>query len=205
MPILFGSSIYRSMQFAVFDATYTKYREDPFWSKPVGFGPGRWVFLAAVLAGTARATLECPFEYIKVRGQTGASWELWHIYKGFDVCVPRNIGLLAVFFTVLDFYRRKTTFMEHKTGQFFATGVASVASFAAIWPFEFLKNQAQSEQTALGTNIRERLRLIYNTYGVTGIYRGFLPGAGSIFFRNGASMVVMQFLQKELSRRGFRE
>jgi hypothetical protein len=53
--------------------------------------------------------------------------------------------------------------------------------------------------------MRERLRTIRQKYGILGIYRGFLPGAGSIFLRNGASMILMQAAQKYLTDNGYRD
>ena len=74
VPILLGSMMYRSMQFAVMEACYTRYRDHSFWSKDIALGVQRWVVLAGLLGGVGRATLECPFEYTKVRRQTNASW-----------------------------------------------------------------------------------------------------------------------------------
>lgn len=99
-----------------------------------------------VCAGIFRAIVECPFEYSKVRGQTNQKWKLSEIYKGFEVNLVRNIGLLGSFICMLDVCRRKTNYMETKVGQFFATGVMTSCAFVIIWPFEFLKNQIQAEK-----------------------------------------------------------
>ena len=56
------------------------------------------------------------------------------------------MGLLGSFICMLDVCRRKTTFMDTKLGQFFATGCMTSAAFWLIWPFEFLKNQIQAEK-----------------------------------------------------------
>jgi solute carrier family 25 (mitochondrial carnitine/acylcarnitine transporter), member 20/29 len=84
--------------------------------------------------------MECPFEYAKVRRQTGQSWQFSHIYKGFLVVNVRNAGLLTSFFIMLDSLRRNTKAFETKFGQFLATGTAACLSFWFIWPFEFIKN-----------------------------------------------------------------
>ena len=157
-------------------------------------------------AGVFRAIVECPFEYSKVRGQTNQKWLFSEVYKGFDVVLVRNMGLLGYFICVLDLCRRKTTFMDTKLGQFFATGFMTSSAFWLMWPFEFLKNQIQAEKgSEFGTTNREKIRNIVRTHGVLGIYRGIFPGTISIFTRNGASMVVMQGAQKQLTKMGFRD
>ena len=107
------------------------------------------------------------------------------------------MGLLGYFICVLDLCRRKTSFMDTKVGQFFATGIMTSSAFWLMWPFEFLKNQIQAEKAnEFGKTNSEKIRNIVRTHGVLGIYRGILPGTISIFTRNGASMVVMQGAQK---------
>ena len=42
-------------------------------------------------------------------------------------------------------------------------------------------------------------------YGILiGLFQGSLPGLGSVFFRNGTSMIVMLNVQKFLTQLGFR-
>ena len=67
-------------------------------------------------AGAFRAVIECPFEYSKVRGQTGQSWKYNEVYKGFGVILLRNVGLLTSFICMLDLCRRHTSFMDTKHG-----------------------------------------------------------------------------------------
>jgi hypothetical protein len=74
VPMFIGSIMYRSLQFAVFDACYTKYKDNSFWNQPIVLGVQRWVVLAGVVGGVCRAVLECPFEYTKVRRQTNLNW-----------------------------------------------------------------------------------------------------------------------------------
>lgn len=68
-----GSLVFRSAQFAVYEAFYTKWEKNEFWMQTV---PGTGgvelrVFGAGWLSGTVRSGLECPFEYVKVKRQTG--------------------------------------------------------------------------------------------------------------------------------------
>mmetsp|Transcript_43756 Transcript_43756/g.31896 ORF Transcript_43756/g.31896 Transcript_43756/m.31896 type:complete len:132 (+) Transcript_43756:452-847(+) len=128
-----------------------------------------------------------------------------HIYKGFWVMNIRNSGLLVIFFSLLDSVRRHTNLFNHKVGQFFGTGTCSCLCFWAIWPFEFLKNQIQSENAQFEGSITERFKNIIRTHGPLGIYRGLLAGSLSIFIRNGCAMIVMQWAQKKLTEMGFRD
>ena len=41
------------------------------------------VIAGGVTGATVRALVECPFEYAKVKGQTGQVWKYADIYKGF--------------------------------------------------------------------------------------------------------------------------
>jgi len=73
-------------------------------------------------------------------------------------------------------------------------------------PFETLKNQLQAGtavngKTGSAVTLRERIRSLG---GLTGLYRGILPGSISVFARNGAAMIVMQWAHREVSRRGWR-
>ena len=78
-PPFIGSVVYRSCQFTVYEAFYTKsttYKEGPLRAFLLGEIPwtgglqGR-VVVGGVLAASARALIECPFEYAKVKRQTG--------------------------------------------------------------------------------------------------------------------------------------
>jgi solute carrier family 25 carnitine/acylcarnitine transporter 20/29 len=93
------------------------------------------------------------------------------------VTLLRNAGLLVSFFVFLDSWRRHTKAFETKTGQFFATGLSSCMAFWLIWPFEFLKNQIQAENSAFGNTISERVRNILKVHGPLGMYRGLLAGS----------------------------
>ena len=81
--------------------------------------------------------------------------------------------------------------MDSKLGQFFASGSSAANGFFIIWPFEVMKNLAQAETKGVGSSNMDRARFVMKTYGPTGFYRGFVPGAGSVFIRNGAAMIVM--------------
>lgn len=51
----------------------------------------------------------------------------------------------------------------------------------------------------------ERSAYIYRTQGIQGFWRGYIPGGQSVFFRNGAAMIVMNKAQKKLTTMGLRD
>ena len=72
-PPFFGSVIYRSAQFSVFEAVYTKFEKNKALCQEIPYTMGieyRTV-LAGMAGGSARAFIECPFDYAKVKRQTG--------------------------------------------------------------------------------------------------------------------------------------
>jgi len=91
-------------------------------------------------AATARALVECPFEYAKVRGQTGQSWHFLQAYKGFEMLYPRTLGLMTTYFVLIDSIRRHTPAFNYKIGQFLASGGSAMFAFWLVWPLETLKN-----------------------------------------------------------------
>ena len=68
-----------------------------------------------------------------------------------------------------------------------------------MWPFEVLKNLAQAECNLAGNTTTERAKYIYRTQGIAGFYRGIIPGSQSVFLRNGAAMIVMQYANKKIT------
>lgn len=78
-------------------------------------------------------------------------------------------------------------------GKFVASGSAAMFCYWVIWPFEVLKNLAQAETKNVGDTTIQRARYLMKEYGFKGFYRGILPGSQSVFMRNGASMIVLDF------------
>jgi len=73
MPPFLGSVLYRSTQFTVYEAFYTKAEQGNFLKSTIPWSGGLEcrVLAGGVLASSARAFIECPFEYAKVKRQTG--------------------------------------------------------------------------------------------------------------------------------------
>ena len=73
VPPFFGSVLYRSVQFSVFEAFYTKWEKNESMQQTIpGTGGLEWrTVCAGFLGGSTRSFIECPFEYAKVKRQTG--------------------------------------------------------------------------------------------------------------------------------------
>jgi solute carrier family 25 carnitine/acylcarnitine transporter 20/29 len=112
---------------------------------------------------------------------------------------------MGFYFIQIDSWRRHTNIMSTKLGSFIASGSAAMFAYWIIWPFEVLKNMAQADTKNVGNNHWQRAAYVYRTYGVLGFYRGIMPGSQSVFLRNGASMVVLQFAHKMITKAGLRD
>lgn len=207
-PPLCGSSFYRSTQFAVFEAVYTKCEENG-WNKEVipMSGGLAWATIGAGMSGaSARAILEQPIEYAKVKRQTLQPWYFREIYQGFFMQLPRTVGMMTFIFCGVDTTRRWTgnAALKHPSGQFVTWGGISMLGFWVIWPLETLKNQVQAGTKIEGVSSPTLAQRIAHLGGPLGLYRGILPGSISVFLRNGTAAVVMGFAQRKITELGLR-
>ena len=115
------------------------------WQVPGTQGIELRVLGGGIVSGMTRALVECPFEYSKVKRQTGQQWVLRDVFKGFSMVVPRANLMMTTYFVQIDSYRRHTSVLSTKLGQFTASGSAAMIAFWVIWPLEVLKNIAQAE------------------------------------------------------------
>lgn len=69
LPPFIGSIVYRSTQFTVYEMFWTKAEEIESMKECIPGSSGmQWrVLFGGITAGTARALIECPFEYAKVK------------------------------------------------------------------------------------------------------------------------------------------
>ena len=74
------------------------------------------VVASGLMSAAARAIVECPFEYAKVKRQTGQTYALRNAYTGFGVLYVRTSGLMTSYFCMIDTIRRKTNLVSHKLG-----------------------------------------------------------------------------------------
>lgn len=208
IPPLWGSGIYRSIQFAAFEAVYTHQSESfGMYELPMTGGLQLRVLLGAACSATARAIIETPLEYAKVRGQTNQKWQLSKVYTGFGVTWVRTMGLMTTFFTLVDSGRRNFPdhFKRPLLGPLLTAGVAATMAWWIVWPLEYMRCQVQCSN-GKEMSVLERMRLvIHERGGFLALYRGLLPGTLRSFFANGASMVVMSFAQRKASEMGLRD
>jgi solute carrier family 25 (mitochondrial carnitine/acylcarnitine transporter), member 20/29 len=129
LPPLIGSGVYRSIQFAVFEALYTK------WSKydaeiPYSGGLEYRVIAAGASASTVRSIIESPIEFVKVKRQTLQNWKAIELWNGYPLQWARTSGVMITYFSCIDSIRRHypETF---KTiwGQFMASSCAATLGF----------------------------------------------------------------------------
>ena len=73
LPPFMGSVVYRSVQFSVFEACYTRWASNKTLCQEIPYMMGlEWrTLFAGIAGGSARSFIECPFEYAKVKRQTG--------------------------------------------------------------------------------------------------------------------------------------
>jgi solute carrier family 25 carnitine/acylcarnitine transporter 20/29 len=193
VPPLWGSIVYRSLQFAVFEAAFTRAQELGYTDTIPGSGGVAYAtVVAGVAASSSRTVVEQPIEYAKVKRQTGQTWHLREIYQGVHLQLPRTVGMLTSIFVLVDVARRKTDgeILKHPLGSFTTWGTASMLGFWIVWPLETLKNQVQAATIIEGTTsptLAQRIRFLG---GPLGLYRGILPGSISVFVRNGCAAVV---------------
>jgi solute carrier family 25 carnitine/acylcarnitine transporter 20/29 len=215
LPPLLGSSVFRSVQFSAYGAVHAELRNSPAAVACVpGMGGLQYRVLAAgVVASTARALVETPLEYIKVRRQTGQSWrmassvagalasplvELRSVYRGFGVSWARTVGLMTFFFVQVDYLERHHAELVATPllGPFIKGGICATTAWVLVWPLEVLKNRRQAGTVVLdggaaeGAGTLGRLRALLQAQGFRGLFRGIGPGLTRSLVANGASMIV---------------
>ena len=196
-------------QFAVFEAVYTRMHELGLdRSKVPGSGGLAWATLfAGVCGASARAIIESPIEYAKVKRQTGQAWHVAEVYQGFFLQWPRTGGMMTFIFCAVDSVRRWSGGQALATpaGQFLTWGGCSMLGFWVIWPLETLKNQVQAGTEVPGVGAHATLRQrVAAAGGLRGLYRGILPGSISVFLRNGTAAIVMGAANQYIAACGWR-
>ena len=208
LPPLFGSGIYRSTQFAVFEAAYT-YMDNPSgrYEIPLTGGIQTRVIVGGIIASTARAIIETPLEYAKVRGQTQQAWKLRNVYTGFGVTWCRTVGLMCTYFILVDSGRRHAPelFSTPLLGPFLTSGVAATLGWWVVWPLEYMKSQVQGNYGRNQSVLRRMRAVVRERGGFLALYRGIGPGTIRSFIANGTSMIVMVNAQRKVSEWGLRE
>ena len=207
LPPMFGSGIYRSAQFAVFEAIYT-YMDSPFgkFEFPGTGSLQMRVVIGGVGASTVRAIIETPLEYAKIRRQTQQNWQFRHVYQGFGVTWFRTVGLMTTYFILVDSIRRHYPhlFATPFLGPFLTSGIAATLAWWIVWPLEYMKSQVQGSY-GKDLPVLQRMKIVMKERGgFFGLYRGIVPGTIRSFIANGTSMIVMATAQRKVSEWGLR-
>ena len=207
IPPFFGSIMFRSLQFSIFEAVYSYLEKYQSLKSeiPGTLGLQSRVIIGAMTAAVVRSIIECPVEYAKVKRQTGQAWQYRGVYKGFSTLYLRTTGMLTMALSIIDSLRRNTNWYQHWWGQFLVGGVSASLSWIIIWPIENVKNIIQAETKGIGLTFQQKIRWIIGTHGVSGLYRGLVPGVTGIFLRNGVSMYCMQLTNRKITEHGFRK
>jgi len=226
LPPLAGSMAYRGILFSAYSGTYASCEHVPVLHEPIPYTGGLRpsVLIAAMVAAVARATIESPLDFIKVRRQIGKSvfgdsagaaegqsvlqsfikaplTNVIHLYHGYSATLMRTMGLLGSFFVLVDYSVRYIPDVINAPlfGPFFKGGICATTAWIFAFPFETTKSVLQSDTTGKFQNMKNAtwvvMRGIYEEKGIRGLYRGFVPGASRSFLANGVSMVVYAWLQ----------
>jgi len=198
LPPLFGSAVYRSLQFSAYGAAHAAARGDPWLATPLPALGGLQlrVLLAGAAATTARALVETPLEVLKVRQQLGVAplggGGLAGLRIGFCLTWARLYVALGGFFVLIDHVERHhpVLFSMPVVGSFFKGGVCATATWVLAWPLEVVKNQVQSGLHPGGGGALARLAAILRARGVAGLYRGIGPGMARSLLGNGAALAA---------------
>ena len=208
IPPLLGSGLFRSTQFAVFEAVYTSL-DIPFgrYELPGTAGLQVRVCVGAFIASTARAVIETPLEYAKVRRQTLQSWQFRHLYTGWWITWARTVGLMCTYFILVDSGRRHAPhlFTTPVVGPFLTSGVAATLAWWLVWPLEYMKSQVQGSYGRQQSVLQRMRTVVSERGGFFALYRGLGPGTIRSFLANGCSMIVMQHAQRKVSQWGLRD
>ena len=209
VPPLMGSGVFRSAQFAVFESVYTAMSSSSAarYELPLTGGLQVRVVVGGLTASTVRAIIETPLEYAKVRRQTQQTWRLVDLYRGFGVTWGRTVGLMTTYFILVDSMRRHypEVFASAVLGPFLVSGVAATLAWWVVWPLEYMKSQVQGSYGQDMSVWRRMRTVVRQSGGVTGLYRGIIPGTIRSFLANGTSMIVMANAQRKVSEWGLRQ
>ena len=210
VPPLWGSGIYRSIQFSAFEASYT-YLDNPFGKSkiPLTNGLETRVVFGGLVSGTCRALIETPLEYAKIKRQTGESWKIRDSFTGLKITWLRANFLLPTYFICLDSFRRHfdSLFRSPILGPFLLSGFSSVLAWWTVWPLELIKCQVQAgylDEKNL-TLFQRAKYLVRERGGILALYRGLGPGTWRSFLANGTAFAVMQHAQKKVTDWGLRD
>lgn len=201
-PQFIGSMVFRSTQFGVYTSVYNRLdnRIGRFEIPLTGGLQARVVF-GGVASGLARACLETPIDYWKIRRQVVKNVEYREALSGLRVTMLGRAILLPVFFIYLEKIRpyKELILGERPEGTFLLAGLCATAAWWTVWPLEYMKSQIQGGYGGQDLTLAQRLRGVVREKGVLGLYRGLGPGSVRSFFANGLSFTVMKWTEGHLT------
>jgi solute carrier family 25 carnitine/acylcarnitine transporter 20/29 len=209
IPPLFGSMLYRGVLFSAYSGTYSMCEGVPILHEPIphtgGLRPS--VLIGALTAAVARASIESPLDFIKVRYMIGKNVadtiatkgtsssamssarsfaasphkSIGHLYHGFVPTLWRTIGLLGSFFVMVDYSVRYIPEVVNAPmiGPFFKGGVCATAAWVVAFPFESVKSVIQADTTGKYKHMRGATwKVMLELYRERGIVKGLYRGFG---------------------------
>lgn len=236
LPPLLGSIAYRGVLFGAYSGAYAACEHVPVLHEPllVSWGLRPSVLIGGIAASVARATIESPLDFIKVRSQIGMHamhdahssgrvqhanfrdvarafasspiQHVQHLYHGFLPTMFRTMGLVGSFFIMVDYSVRYIPDIINAPllGPFFKGGICATTAWVFAFPFETAKSVIQSDTTGKYKKMSgatwKVMKQLYRQRGISGLYRGFGPGASRSFLANGASMVVYAWFQDTIRK-----
>ena len=216
-PPLLGSMVFRGLSFSAYSGTYAACERVTVLKEPIPYTGGirPSVLVAAMAASFARATVESPLDFIKLRSQIGKEAmhatsnpivQLRHLYQGYLPTLLRTMGLLGSFFIMVEYSLIYVPDVINAPliGPFFKGGVCATAAWVFAFPFETVKSVIQADHTGKYTSMKHAtwkvMGQIQRERGIKGLYRGFGPGASRSFIANGTSMVVYGWFQDAIRK-----
>jgi solute carrier family 25 (mitochondrial carnitine/acylcarnitine transporter), member 20/29 len=217
VPPLIGSMAFRGLSFSAYSGTYAACEQIAILKEPIPYTGGirMSVLIAAMVASFARATIESPMDFIKLRYQIGKTAmhsssnpliQIRHLYQGYIPTLLRTMGLLGSFFIMVEYSLLYIPEVINAPliGPFFKGGVCATAAWVFAFPFETVKSVIQADQTGKYSSMKDAtwkvMREIHRERGIKGLYRGFGPGASRSFVANGTSMVVYSWFQDAIRK-----
>lgn len=223
VPPLLGSMAYRGAGFSAYSAGFSACTNIPVLSDAIPFTGGLRpsVLVGALASAFARATIESPLDFVKLRLQIGkgvmqdAAFTqqagstmanspisfIRHLYSGYTTTLYRTMVMLGGFFVFVDYANRYMPDVVNKPliGPFVKGGICATAAWGVAFPWETVKSTIQGDTTGRFKSSRwvtwTVMRELYREGGIKRLYRGFGPGASRSFFANGASMIVYSWFQ----------
>jgi hypothetical protein len=207
VSILLGNSLFRGVQFSVFEGVHSRFDKKNLKQKnyeklfthviPFTFGLEMRTVIAGVMSGVCRSLVECPFEYVKIRRQVDFKFSYRNIYHGLIPLTIKNSPMVCIGFCLIDIFRRNTNAWNSSLGIFFATGFSTVLCNLIVWPLEIFKTFYMAKSSGEIKNIKHVILDIVNNHGIfKGVFRGALPGIITIFLRNGIGYTLSDKIQK---------